>query len=94
MIPPSLEGLRQSRRNDTNPRSSEGVCDEQQAILHHADCHEPILAFVLTAVRPFDRKSVFEYIAGHLETAIVITPVMGRFGVELFKLVILHKNTA
>jgi hypothetical protein len=93
VISPSLIGFGRPHRNDPNSLPSQGVGDEQQAILDHTDRHKAILAFVLAVVSLVDSAEVFEHLACHLKTGVMFAPVTDGFNVVPLEIVVLH-NTA
>src|ERR1700730_3527333 len=94
MVPPSLKGFGQPRRNDTNGIASHGINNTQKASFHHPKRHEALFALVLAFVWPIEPEGVVEHVTRGLERNAMLRVVRDGLGVVPLESAIVHKYTA
>jgi len=90
MISPSLERLRESRRDNSYGFAPHCVADKQETSLAHADDSKSVFAVVLAFVQPIEREWVFEDLTRSLERNAVTGKVRGGFDVIPLEILIIH----
>jgi hypothetical protein len=94
MVFPSLKGLGQARRNNTDSVASHCVRDNHESAFRHAKGHETLLARMLTVMLPIEGKRVIEGFASALERDAMLGVILGGFGVIPLEIVICNIRTA
>jgi len=90
MVPPLLNRLRPSRRNQADALVSHGVNDDQEALSRHPYEEESILAVLFAVIDQLDRKRVFEDIARSFEGDAMLCEVRSGLGVIPLIMTVVH----
>jgi hypothetical protein len=90
MISPSLERLRQSRRDDSNAPASHCIDDIQETVLGHANDSEAVLAVILALVEPIEGEGILERFARRFERDTAALNIRNGFRVISLDYSIVH----